>query len=49
MPAMLWGWNGTLLDDTQADVNLVLSHVNSYRRLELGGMSAFEMMQLLLR
>ena len=30
---------------TQADVNLVLSHVNSYRRLELGGMSAFEMMR----
>lgn len=30
---------------TQADVNLVLSHVNSYHRLELGGMSAFEMMR----
>jgi len=30
---------------TQADVNLVLSHVNSYPRLELGGMSAFEMMR----
>jgi hypothetical protein len=28
---------------TQADVNLVLSHVNSYPRQELGGMSAFEM------
>ena len=30
---------------TQKDVNLVLSHVNSYHRLELGGMSAFEMMR----
>jgi IS30 family transposase len=30
---------------TQEDVNLVLSHVNSYHRLELGGMSAFEMMR----
>jgi len=30
---------------TQVDVNLVLSHVNSYPRLELGGMSAFEMMR----
>lgn len=28
---------------TQSDVNLVLSHVNSYPRQELGGMSAFEM------
>ncbi len=30
---------------TQDDVNLVLSHVNSCHRLELGGMSAFEMLR----
>ena len=37
---------GVSFDDlTQTDVNLVLSHVNSYHRLELGGMSAFEMMR----
>ena len=30
---------------TQKDVNLLLSHVNSYPRLELGGMSAFGMMR----
>ena len=28
---------------TQKDLNLVLSHVNSYPRMELGGLSAFEM------
>lgn len=37
---------GVSFDDlTQKDVDLVLSHVNSYHRLELGGMSAFEMMR----
>ena len=30
---------------TQKAVNLVLPHVNSYHRLELGGMIAFEMMR----
>ena len=28
---------------TQEDLNLILSHVNSYPRMELGGLSAFGM------